>query len=144
MTNIFNFKKILIYLAAFGLGCGTQDLFCIMWDRSLWRMDSLAVVHGLQESQCTGSVGLRGCGIVVPWPGIGPMFPALQRCFSTTGPPGKSLFNFLMLILSWSPQNAIILSLVLSLCHPYLLLITFISLSFSSALWFLQSHFDQD
>ena len=31
------------------------------------------------------------CGILVPRPGIEPMFPALEGGFLTTGPPGKSI-----------------------------------------------------
>ena len=34
------FKYLLICLAVLGLSCGMQDLHCIMWDLSLWRMNS--------------------------------------------------------------------------------------------------------
>ena len=34
-------------MAALGLSCGTWDLGCIMWDRSLLCVDSLVVAHGL-------------------------------------------------------------------------------------------------
>ena len=43
-----------------------------------------------------GSVGMEhglscptACGILVPWPGIEPKFPALEGRFLTSGPPGK-------------------------------------------------------
>ena len=35
--------------------------------------------------------GCKACGVLVPWPGIEPVSPALQGGFLTTGPPGKSL-----------------------------------------------------
>ena len=36
------FKILIIYLVVAGLGCGRQDLHCVMWDVSLQRRDSLA------------------------------------------------------------------------------------------------------
>ena len=49
-------------------------------------------------SWCAGSrvCGLScptACGILVPWPAIEPMPPALEGRFLTTGPPGKSLYH---------------------------------------------------
>ena len=41
------------------------------------------------------------CGILVPRPGVEPSFPALQRGFLTTGPPGKSPYLFLKLRFNW-------------------------------------------
>ena len=35
----------------------------------------------------------KACGILIPWPGIEPTTPALEGEFSTTGPPGKSLYS---------------------------------------------------
>ena len=63
-----------------GLGCGSKDLLCLMWDLSFWL------------------IRLRNCGLRVPWrmgflvpqPGIKPVSPALQGHFLSTGPPGKS------------------------------------------------------
>ena len=49
---------------------------------ALGHMDSVVVAHGLS---C-----LTTCGILVPWPGIEPVFPALEGRFLTTGPQGKS------------------------------------------------------
>ena len=34
-------KYVFIYLAALGLSRGTWDLRCIVWDHSLYHMDSL-------------------------------------------------------------------------------------------------------
>ena len=52
---------------------------------------------GAWVPECVGSVvvacGLScpvACGILVPWPGMEPAFPALEGRFLTTGPPGKS------------------------------------------------------
>ena len=58
-------KSLFIYLAALGLSCGTQDLRCTMRDLSLWRTDSLTVVHGLQSTQVQK---LWPSGLVVLWP----------------------------------------------------------------------------
>ena len=33
-------------------------------------------------------------GVLVPLPGIEPLFPALEGGFSSTGAPGKSFLNF--------------------------------------------------
>ena len=46
ISFIFN-----IYLAEWRLRCGTWDLRRVMWDVSLWYMDSLVVAHGLQSVQ---------------------------------------------------------------------------------------------
>ena len=67
-----------------GLSCDTQDLCCVSWDLSLWHMDSLdtawdSVIAARRLSYSTG------CGVLVPWPGIEPMPPALQGGFSATG-----------------------------------------------------------
>ena len=35
-----------------------------------------------------------GGGVLVPLPGIEPLFPALEGGFSSTGAPGKSFLNF--------------------------------------------------
>ena len=63
---------------------------------------SVVVAHGLsscgaQALECMGSVVAAcrlsypaACGILVPQPGIEPMFSALEGRFLTTGPPGKS------------------------------------------------------
>ena len=75
---------LLIYLAALGLSCGTQDLHCVIWDFSLRHTGSKVAMHGLSCSMAWG--------ILDPWSRIEPMSPALQDRFLTTGPPGKSLF----------------------------------------------------
>ena len=43
-----SFKHLFIYLAALGLSCGTQDLYCIMQDFSLGHVGPAAVPWGLQ------------------------------------------------------------------------------------------------
>ena len=50
-ANYTIFFKIIYYLAAAGLSCGTWDLGCIMQDLSLPCMDSLVVPCGLWSSQ---------------------------------------------------------------------------------------------
>ena len=55
-------------------------------------MESFIAVHRL--SPCSGRSCSMACDILVPWPGIEPMSPALQGRFSTIGPPGKSITNF--------------------------------------------------
>ena len=53
---------------------------------------------GVRAPEPSGSVAATrrlscpvACGILVPWPGIKPVSPALEGRFLTTGPPGKSL-----------------------------------------------------
>ena len=50
-----------------------------MWDLSLQCTDSLVERHRLSCS--------TACGILVPWLGVEPTFPAFQVRFLTTGPP---------------------------------------------------------
>ena len=64
-------------------GCCTQDPLCILQDLSLQRMDSLVIVHRLSCSVAFG--------ILIPWPGIEPVSPALQGGFLTIGLAGNSL-----------------------------------------------------
>ena len=61
------FYLIFIYLAVSGLGHSMRHLLC---GRRLSRPAK--------------------CGILVPWPGIEPTFPALEGGFLTIGLPGKS------------------------------------------------------
>ena len=68
ITHVYLFT---IYLAALGLSMGA----------------SVAVAGRLSCS--------KACGVLVPWAGTEPTFPALQGRFSTTGPPGKSLHFYL-------------------------------------------------
>ena len=51
-------------------------------DILLWSTDPLVVAGRLICSMA--------CGLLLPWPEIEPMSPALQGRFLTTGPPGKS------------------------------------------------------
>ena len=74
----------LFYLAVSGLSCGTQDFHCFKWDLLLHHTDS-------QLAVCKLSTCFVTCEILVPYPGIEPVSPALQGGFITTGPPGKSL-----------------------------------------------------
>ena len=71
----FFFLSIYLFMAVLSLSCGT---------RAPERMSSLVAAPGLS---CPAA-----CGILVPRPGIEPMFPALEGGFLTTGPPEKSLF----------------------------------------------------
>ena len=61
----------------------------------LWQI--LVVAYGIFRWGTAGSVvemhGLScsaACGVLVPWPGIKPMSPALEGWFLTTAPPEKS------------------------------------------------------
>ena len=82
----FFFLVSICFLAALGFSCG-------MWDLSLQGTGFfLVVAHRLV---CCGT-----CGILVPWPGIKHVSPALESRFLTTGPPGKSLSQaFLMKVI---------------------------------------------
>ena len=58
-------------------------IFLFGWVGSwLWSVVSFVAAH---ELTCS-----RAHGILVPWPGIKPMSPALEGRFLTTEPPGKS------------------------------------------------------
>ena len=46
-----------------------------------------------------GFFGHKTCGILALWPGIKPAPPALEGEVLTTGPPGKSLNDFITHIL---------------------------------------------
>ena len=55
----------------------------------------------------SGLICPMACGVLVPWPGIEPTFPALEGRFVTTGPPGKSspfLSLFLWFSCHFSPE----------------------------------------
>ena len=69
------FIFIYLFMAVLGLSCGTQDPFIV------------TCRFFVVERRLSGP---RASGILVPWPGIEPMFPALEGRFLTTGPPGKS------------------------------------------------------
>ena len=93
-----SFTHSCIHSAVLCLSCGMRCLRCIMWNLSLWLMDSLVMVWGLSCSHT--------CRILVPWPGIEPTSLALQGGFLTTGPPGKSplfFFNKNSLNSIWMP-----------------------------------------
>ena len=52
------------------------------WTRQMWPAGSAVAALGF----CF----YEACGLLVPWPRIKPLTPALQGRFLTTGPPGKS------------------------------------------------------
>ena len=94
--NWIELMYLQIFLAALGLCCSACASLVVVWcvhfrvqgqTESLQRSGSLAVAPGLS---CP-----IACGILVPWPGIKPVFPALKGRFLTTGPPGKSQPCFL-------------------------------------------------
>ena len=97
------------------------NLGCIMLDLLLRSMDSLIVARGLQSAQAS-VVALHGfnysmaCGILVPRPGIEPVYPALQGGILTAGPPGKFLSLF-----SWSDPISAFGSQKTKYVCPYLL-----------------------
>ena len=64
-----------------GLGCGTWDLHCIMWDLSLWCTCSVIAVL---RFTCFAE-----CGILVPQPGVKPASLVLQSRILTTNRQGS-------------------------------------------------------
>ena len=64
--------------------------------QSAWNLERHHLGAIPSATVCFGYAGLRGIscseapGILIPWPGIEPMSPALEVKFLTTGPPGKS------------------------------------------------------
>ena len=106
--SFFFFEYLFIWLCQISCntdwttGCSTEwNLHCIMWDLLLRNMDSLIVAPGLQSAQAS-VVALRelnysmACGILVPWPGIEPVSPALQSGFLTAGLLRKPLSLFFL------------------------------------------------
>ena len=49
-------------LAVLNLSCSTQNLHCIMWDLSLWHMDSSCSMQGVGTW-----VVVTACGLSSPW-----------------------------------------------------------------------------
>ena len=58
---------------------------CRIFRCSGWAPEHVGLVSAAYRPSC-----FLACGILVPWPGIEPVFPALQGRFLTTGPPRKS------------------------------------------------------
>ena len=93
-------KKKVVYLASSVLSCDTQVLHCTRWHLrcGVWPLQLCWVCRlscGFQNTQASvvaeGGLGCSiVCGILVPQPGIQPMYPALQGGSLTAGPPGKS------------------------------------------------------
>ena len=77
---------------------------------------------------------LVGCGILVSWPGIEPVSPALKGRFLTTRPPGKSLV-FLFLIMGVSLTLSSVYWAFKSSFNVRFLFLLFISLT--SCSWFM-------
>ena len=69
-----------VYLAVSGLSWSMKDLCCVLRALSLWH----------RVSSCSGLSCSKACWILVPWPGIKPVSPAVQGGFLTTGPARKS------------------------------------------------------
>ena len=103
------------------------DLHWVMQELLLHRLDPLLWWGGSVVVAC-GLSGLA-CGILIPWPGIEPAYPALRGGFWATGPLAKSLmflfylyFLFLetSLFINWSISYwgfSVFLSIVfLSIC----------------------------
>ena len=91
-TQLSDFHFHITYSAPSGLGYSIWNLHGLMWDLSLWGMDSLIAARRLH---CSGA-----CGILVPQPGIEPTPAALQERASPAGPPGKSSPDILIKKLS--------------------------------------------
>ena len=87
------FTYLFIYLSAVGSQLWRPGFCCVMRDLRLRCTDCLVVVCGLSCSTT--------CGVLIPSPGIGPVSPALQGEFLTTGAPGKSLFLYFCVHAQW-------------------------------------------
>ena len=108
---IYLFLHLFIYLflAVLGLrfcarafsSCGEQGPLFITVRRPLIIAASLVAEHRLQTrrlSSC-GSWAQLLCGMWdLPRPGLKPVSPALAGRFSTTAPPGKPCFHFLVIM----------------------------------------------
>ena len=86
MKSAFFFFKKIIFI---WLHCGRWDLHCVILDLSLWHTDYGCEVQAQQWWYCGLSCS-AACGILLPQPGIKPMFPELQGRFLNPGPPGMS------------------------------------------------------
>ena len=94
-------------------------VFCLHWlfvagCRLLLLGSPGSRVHGLSAySVCVSLVVAYGlscpmtCGILVLWPGVEPMSPALEGTFLATGPPGQSLFFFFQVLLLFQCKDFI-------------------------------------
>ena len=73
-----------LFASAHGLSLVPESWGCsvLVKNRHQGMQASVAVV---QRISCS-----TACGILVPWPGMEPVSPALVGGFLTTGPPGKS------------------------------------------------------
>ena len=63
------FFFFLIFMAALGLSCGTQDLRCGTWDPLLWRAGSSLWCTGFSLVVASGlrACGLCSCGVWALW-----------------------------------------------------------------------------
>ena len=68
-----------------------QTWFFTLWAIRKWGLVSSCA--GSVVAACMGLVAPRHVGILVPWLGVEPVFPALVGRFLTTGPPGKPLLD---------------------------------------------------
>ena len=82
-TPILLLKNI-YYLAVLGLSCDTQDLCCVTQDLSLQ-----------DRFSCP-----KECGILLPWPGIEPVSPALQGRLLINHWPTREVLTYLFFILT--------------------------------------------
>ena len=84
--SLMSLKSLSPFLSIYLFVWLHQVLVWHMQDFSLRHMDSVVAPYRLSCSET--------CGMLVYWPRIKPMSPALQGGFLTTGPPEKSLKSF--------------------------------------------------
>ena len=87
------FQYIFIYLAGSGLSC-SMWLSCGIFHCGAWAQQLQCRASGSVVCELNCSVA---CGILVPWPGIEPVSPALQGVSSTTGHQGNPLISLLIM-----------------------------------------------
>ena len=106
--NFLYVFKLFVVVVALGLPCCTRELLCSCDAQaphcggfSWWGARALGHTS---FSSCSSQAALElssvvvvyrlscplACGILVPWPGIEPVSPAMAGRFLSTGPPGKS------------------------------------------------------
>ena len=69
--------------------CGAWASHCGTFSCGAWTLEHSDFSSCHTQASCP-----KVCGILVLWPGIEPVFPALAGGFLTTGPPGKFLLKY--------------------------------------------------
>ena len=116
--NFYLFIYLFIFKAVLGLrfcarafsSCGKWGPLFIAVHGPLTIAASLVAEHRLQTrrlSSCGSRAQLLRGMWDPPRPGLEPVSPALAGRFSTTAPPGKPVFSFLIFILNYNLREAL-------------------------------------